>query len=195
MWNFDATTTRASRTTHVAVAVDGQPLSFADALRHLGAEPQFRDFLTGLLASAPYGAYRWELPPVSIATASRPFEYVLIEDPRLERSPDPGPFAPYFTAPDAPDVIATDNLSRTATLIVPRAVVPLTTYAHLARFVRGAPSAQIHALWHCLATTATERLSARRQWISTAGAGIPWLHVRIDDTPKYYAHRPYAVSD
>lgn len=28
-------------------------------------------------------------------------------------------------------------------------------------------------------------------WISTSGLGVPWLHVRIDDRPKYYQHAPY----
>ena len=191
MWNFDSTTTQDGRTTHVAIAVDGEPLAFADALGHLEHERPFREYLTGILASAPYAAFRWELPAVSTSTASRPFEFVMVDDPRLERAPDPGPFAPYFAAADAPDVIATDNLSHTATLVVPRAIATLVTYVHLARFVRAAPPAQIHALWRCLAATATRRLSPRRQWISTAGAGVGWLHVRIDDTPKYYVHRPY----
>jgi hypothetical protein len=28
-------------------------------------------------------------------------------------------------------------------------------------------------------------------WLSTAGMGVPWLHVRLDDRPKDYGHRPY----
>jgi hypothetical protein len=24
-----------------------------------------------------------------------------------------------------------------------------------------------------------------------SGLGVPWLHMRIDDTPKYYTHSPY----
>ncbi|MFO1021395.1 MAG: hypothetical protein U0903_11970 [Planctomycetales bacterium] len=28
-------------------------------------------------------------------------------------------------------------------------------------------------------------------WLSTAGAGVPWLHVHLDDQPKYYSHAPY----
>jgi hypothetical protein len=28
-------------------------------------------------------------------------------------------------------------------------------------------------------------------WLSTAGAGVSWLHVRLDDRPKYYGYRPY----
>ena len=35
------------------------------------------------------------------------------------------------------------------------------------------------------------RLSAKPVWLSTAGAGVSWLHVRLDDRPKYYGYAPY----
>jgi len=28
-------------------------------------------------------------------------------------------------------------------------------------------------------------------WLSTSGLGIAWLHVRLDERPKYYTHAPY----
>jgi Family of unknown function (DUF6940) len=30
-----------------------------------------------------------------------------------------------------------------------------------------------------------------RSFFSTAGAGVAWLHVRLDDRPKYYGYPPY----
>ena len=35
------------------------------------------------------------------------------------------------------------------------------------------------------------RLSDRPLWLSTSGAGVAWLHVRLDDRPKYIQHAPY----
>lgn len=35
------------------------------------------------------------------------------------------------------------------------------------------------------------RLGAKPVWLSTAGAGVPWLHVRLDDHPKYYGYALY----
>jgi hypothetical protein len=32
---------------------------------------------------------------------------------------------------------------------------------------------------------------ANPEWLSTAGAGVSWLHVRLDDRPKYYGYAPY----
>jgi len=57
--------------------------------------------------------------------------------------------------------------------------------------VRNAPAPQVHALLQRLAREALARLSDRPLWISTAGMGVYWLHVRLDSRPKYYRHAPY----
>jgi hypothetical protein len=31
-------------------------------------------------------------------------------------------------------------------------------------------------------------------WVSTAGTGVPWLHVRRDTRPKYDRHAPYRAA-
>jgi hypothetical protein len=30
-------------------------------------------------------------------------------------------------------------------------------------------------------------------WVSTAGMGVSWLHVRLDNRPKYYGYKPYRL--
>ena len=35
----------------------------------------------------------------------------------------------------------------------------------------------------------------RPRGIMTAGAGVAWLHVRLDDQPKYYSHTPYRYGE
>lgn len=40
----------------------------------------------------------------------------------------------------------------------------------------------------------TARVGTRPVWLSTAGAGVAWLHVRLDDRPKYYSYRPYTLA-
>jgi hypothetical protein len=34
-------------------------------------------------------------------------------------------------------------------------------------------------------------LGVRPVWLSTAGAGVPWLHLRLDDRPRYYGFAPF----
>ncbi len=90
-------------------------------------------------------------------------------------------------------VVAFPNLSRDAILVVP---CPdpnslLSAYGHLGPFVRHAPQPQQHALWQRVAETMHQRLGTAPVWLSTAGAGVSWLHVRLDDRPKYYGYEPY----
>ena len=37
----------------------------------------------------------------------------------------------------------------------------------------------------------SQTVNDKPTWLSTAGMGVAWLHVRLDQRPKYYAHRPY----
>ena len=36
-----------------------------------------------------------------------------------------------------------------------------------------------------------QRDKTKNVWLSTAGDGIAWLHVRMDPRPKYYQHTEY----
>lgn len=56
------------------------------------------------------------------------------------------------------------------------------------------PQGDAVKLWRCVAETMLRRLSGRPLWLSTAGAGVAWLHVRVDPVPKYYAYPPYRVA-
>lgn len=171
------------------------PLDFRQAMELLATDTGFRSFMTDLLAGSEYRAFRWETPALDRARATRPFEFVLIDDPTLDRKADPTVFASYFAGVAINDAVAVaPNLGRTSELIVPRGIVAPSAYPHLAAFLRTAPETQVDALWRSVADTVLRSLSDTPLWLSTAGAGVAWLHVRVDRVPKYYAHRPYAVA-
>lgn len=160
------------------------------ALRHDG---EFRSQFNGLLAAAPYAAFRWETPSVCAATLAKPFEFAILDSPELDRPADESAFAEYF--PAATEGIATfTNLGRDASLIVPAPVADHSAYGHLASFVRHAPENQRQRLWQSVGEAMAGRIGRSPVWLSTAGAGVPWLHVRLDDRPKYYRYRPYRRS-
>jgi len=53
-------------------------------------------------------------------------------------------------------------------------------------------SVKREALWRAVGAAARE--AAKRDdptWLSTAGTGVPWLHIRLDARPKYYHHLDY----
>ncbi|WP_435008967.1 DUF6940 family protein [Tundrisphaera lichenicola] len=192
MWTTRSERWDGGRLLKFEIVAGGSPLPFREALDLWRDEADFRTFFLGLLAEAPFSAFRWETPPVSDVTAARPFEFVLIDEPGLAGRSDPGAFADHFGATEPNrEAIAFPNLGRDAILVVPRPIAPREAYGHLAAFVRKAPESQKHSLWALVGMAMIERLGKSPAWLSTAGAGVPWLHVRLDDRPKYYGFRPY----
>ncbi len=88
-------------------------------------------------------------------------------------------------------MLAFANLGKDAVLIVPRPLGPASVYGHLAAFVRKARDTQRHELWRVVGAETEARLGDSPVWLSTAGMGVSWLHVRLDSRPKYYGHAPY----
>jgi hypothetical protein len=193
MWSTRSEALAGVRGLRFAVDLDSRPASFADVLRGWRGDADFRSLFNALLADAPYSAFRWETPPVSNATLMRPFEFVLLDSPGLASHPDPDAFAEHFAgAPSG--VVAFSNLGGDAILVVPCPRAEPSAYGHLAAFVRLAPEEQRHALWQMVGEAMARRVGVKPVWLSTAGAGVSWLHVRLDDRPKYYGFGPYRRS-
>jgi hypothetical protein len=192
---FDAKieTIESGRIMKYAVTSNSAPLTFANAVKLWELDNEFRTYYSRLLADSPFLAFRWETPALTLVTAARPFEFVLLDSPHFcSRHPDSEAFADYFTD-DKKDVGITtfDNLGGDSIMIVPSPRASETVYGHFADFIRGAPSSQIDALWQVIGRTVAPRLGTKPVWINTAGGGVAWLHVRLDSRPKYYGYEPY----
>ncbi len=177
---------------HYSLSEAERPVTYAAAIASMQENVGFRDLLIRVLSGSSYRAFRWETPPITRRTVDRPFEFVLVDAPDLEGSPDQVAFRSHF---NAESVVTFENLGRDALLIAPCPRAESEVYTHLAAFVRGAPSDQIHALWQSLGRAVNARLSDRPLWVSTAGGGVAWLHVRLDSRPKYYAYSVYKTLD
>jgi hypothetical protein len=172
---------------------DGAPLTWSDVLDRWKNDRSFRRFFISLLVDAPYTAYFWETPPVTISTITRAFEFVLVESRQLAGvHSDQQAFANHFAAARAGEsVIVFSNLGGDATLVVPCPFGPQTAYSQIAEFARHAPADQQQQLWAIVGATLERQIGARPIWLSTSGLGVYWLHIRLDSTPKYYTHHPY----
>jgi hypothetical protein len=191
MWTAHSKQLAGGHVIRVAIDLDSGPVSYAEVLRRWQNDGDFRSIFLGLLADAPFSAFRWETPPITAATADRPFEFVLLDSPGLAREPDADAFAEYFGGVARGGVVAFPNLGKDAMMVVPCPSGPLSAYGHLGAFVRQAPEPQRHALWELVGAAMQRRLGTRPVWLSTAGAGVSWLHVRLDDRSKYYDYAPY----
>jgi hypothetical protein len=191
MWTATTTPLARNRVVRTTIASDKGALTFSDVITLWQTNEAFCDFFNQLLADSSFAAFRWETPGVRTQTLSQDFEFVLLDSPGLDRDVEPDAFVEHFTGePDG--VVVFSNLSGDATLVVPNPSATDDCYGHLAAFVRRAPAPQRHALWAAVGETLAKRVSKKPVWLSTAGAGVSWLHVRLDSRPKYYGYQPYA---
>lgn len=171
--------------------VGDAPATFACFLEALAEDPGVRGEFVHQLQEVPFRAYRWECPALTRQVLGRPFEYMILDSPYLEMPPDPRDFQEHFTSAGDAQAVAFPNLGMDATMIAPCPLGTADDYAHLGAFTRSAPPEQQQELWCLVGRTLQQRLDERPVWLSTAGGGVAWLHVRLDDRPKYYAHGPY----
>ena len=202
MWNIDRTDISAGVQRYRFLNSDSTPLSFRQAIDLWADEQQgemFRLFTSLAIASSTYQALRWETPCVNAATADRAFEFVLIDAPSLQRKENPRPFSEPFKnqiKEDPSRVHATfPNIGRNAIMVAP---IPTNSagvnHCHLASYLRTADQVDGNALWLAVGKAMQDRLDDRDVWLNTAGGGVAWLHVRLDDRPKYYHHTDYKTG-
>jgi hypothetical protein len=195
MWASTSKTLAEGRGFRFTLSLGSSPVSYLEVLSRWRLDADFRSYFNTLLASCPFSAFRWETPALTHTTAQRQFEFVLLNSPELDREPDSDAFASYFRDTQADQlVVEFPNLRGDATLVVPSPKSDPSSYGHIAAFVRAAPELQRQALWERVGQTMERRLNAQPVWLSTAGAGVSWLHVRLDNRPKYYGHEPYRGS-
>jgi hypothetical protein len=171
-------------------------LSFREFFASMESESDFARWYSELLARCPFEAFFWELPPLTTESVEHGAEFVIIDSAALSglRS-DATPFQAHFSAHPGSDVIQFRNLGGDALLIVPAPLAPSDSYPHLAAFLRGAPERQKISLWRVAARAVRENLGPVPRWLSTAGLGVSWLHLRLDTRPKYYNFAPYAEAN
>lgn len=178
----------------------------------------YRQFLTSLQdgdneliqilsdsVTSKYKAVFWECNSVTKASLdSTPIQFVIIDAPTLaERRCDPEPFLEHFQKCDRGEnvVLSFENLGKDAMLVVPCPGNSSSSrypryMTHLASFHRGASKEHVAELWKKVGDSMLNRIKAEADpdhkfWLSTSGLGVSWLHVRIDDVPKYYNYKDY----
>jgi hypothetical protein len=192
MWSTD-TTQLDARTRKSIVYWNGAPLSARKAYELCESSSAFRQAFINDLCVAPFSAFFWETPALTTDTAERVFEYVITDAPKLANVlPEVQAFSEHFVEDTmGHGIVVFENLSRDAMLVVPCPIAEHVRYTHLGAFVRGAPQLQVHALLRTVGQAVLARMSNQPTWVSTAGMGVYWLHIRLDSRPKYYRHTPY----
>lgn len=190
MWEAIITTEDSSKIRKIKITQSGVVCSFRTLIHLWKTNRAFRIFYNELLVTSPYEAFYWEVAPMVIDRLDDPFEFVLIDSQPLKNiAADSSAFRSYFTADQA--VVSFWNLGKDAKLVVPCPRKADHHYGHLANFVRSGATEQIDVFWQMIGQEYEQLLGEEIKWLSTAGLGVSWLHIRIDSRPKYYRYRPY----
>ncbi|CAG8510556.1 1645_t:CDS:2 [Racocetra fulgida] len=173
---------------HFIYANDNK-LNYTEFINLLCSEDdRFLDTLINALndATDKLSAYLWECPPVSQESKNNHFEFVVTKSKALSyMKQDCSSFNDKLNS--------FSNLGKDATLIVPMPCHKLD-YKNLSNFTKKAPKDQQIKFWQEVANKLSESLeigTPRPRWLSTHGLGVPYLHVRIDNKPKYYSYLPF----
>jgi hypothetical protein len=177
----------------------GEPvLQFGDAIELWAAESKagslFRLFTSLAIASSNFQAFRWETPAITSDSIQRDFEFVLVNSPNLDRPENGAPFhQPFQTGlSTTPTTVTFSNLANSAILIAPLpANTPDVNHCHLGSYLRTADQTSGSDIWKAIGLAMKERVGPTPVWLNTAGGGVAWLHIRLDDRPKYYQHSAY----
>lgn len=188
---FKTTVLQENRIIRLQIESGGEFVTFATFLNLLMESPNFLDSWIKTIQSIPFDALRWETPALTIASQHKPFECVFINSPGLAPSPEASTFQEHFNRAENADEVVFKNLGGDTTLIAPCPNGNAMDYRHLAVFVRNAQENQVRSFWRRVAKTTKEHIGSVPVWLSTAGAGVYWLHVRLDPRPKYYGYSPY----
>ncbi|MCP4438693.1 MAG: hypothetical protein GY810_07085 [Aureispira sp.] len=176
---------------HFYLLKEGTQLSFGEVLDLWEHSVDFCMYYNELLSAVDFEAFYWETPPMTKATLDRPFEFVLVYGRALlSIKAEPHVFAEHFEEDKL--IVDFPNLGGDAQLIVPYPIDENQNYTHLAKVLRNAPIVQKNELWRTCAKAYRARLNDQKPiWLSTAGLGVSWLHIRVDSRPKYYKYTEY----
>ena len=190
MWGLHDSAVGAGIRQWQLISGSGSELTFAEVLHGWSSSESFRQQWIAWLCKLPFDAYVWECPPVTSASVSRAFECVFVSSPSLARlPPDKDAFAEHFRT--GCHAVTFVNLGGDAVLVAPCPADDARDFNHLGEFVRTASPVKQDALWQAVGDAMQARVSNDPTWLSTAGHGVAWLHVRLDTRPKYYRYTPY----
>ena len=153
-----------------------------------------------ILQNNEFEAYYFNTPCVNETSLNKTFEFVLVyAEDLLEAEEDGEEFEEHFT--ESSPAVSFINLGKYCDLVSPNPLSNQTNYTHLGSFVRTAHKEQIQGLMKFLGKQVLDRvhdeqpeLKYRNVWVSTSGNSVPWLHVRLCNSPAYYWYAPYKNS-
>ncbi len=169
---------------------NGSKLSFNEIFHLWQSTEHIEHYLSGI-KNLGFDQFYWEHPALTEEIVHLPYECMLVKTDHFNhRTVDTTSFSAYLQRDES--VAVFDNLGRNARLVVPTLKSHEENYKHFGAFLNFAPTIQISDLFNAVACSILEELhKGKTIWLSTAGLGVIWLHIRLDTVPKYYKTKTY----
>lgn len=171
---------------------EGLMLTHRDVHRLWRENECFVRFYTQLIVDAGYSGFCWETPAVTLQTLDDKHEFVIVRsDVHASIQQNWMPFTEHFNkVREAGLAVSFLNLGKNGMMVAP---VPDRSFdgGSLASFLKSASDERVQALWQLVGKEISSKISNSPIWLSTAGLGVSWLHVRLDARPKYYRYQLY----
>lgn len=170
-------------------------ITFYDFLIELANSHDAREKFIQTIISSGYDNCYLEFPALSKKTYQNNAEFTITESepfPKADWKPFENQLKPLIGSKSS--VTSFDNLTNDTQLVVPIPINNFTdTYSnHLINFLKHGQKTQQHGLIKLFASNALELAENNKKvYISTHGHGVPWLHIRLAESPKYYQHADY----
>jgi len=174
---------------------DNQFLTFREVFELWSSNETFIKFYKNELIKMNFKAFYWEHPALKKEYLEKNYECLIEKSSILEGLPlNKNAFKDYIYNNE--EVACFMNLGNTARLVVPTKKTENEIYNHFGKFIRFADENQIIAVFKCIGQTITQEIERQKVvWLSTAGLGVIWLHIRMDIRPKYYKTIAYKTPD
>ena len=151
----------------------------------------------------PSASVFWECTPMFVAeeVADDCVRFCITRATILEgATPDYYTFSEHFKSPGSSEVVVTfPNLGKDAILVAPTPK-GRKNFACLATWLRETKHDEEswNKVFEAVGKTLIARIEGKTKlsrtiWLSTNGAGVSWLHFRIDSYPKYYTNQHYVA--
>lgn len=171
---------------------DGNKISYAEAIKLFRNDNSFIELFNSVFAQCGHSNYIWEMKAITRSNQEDSFELVIHSLPASQTPPDREIYRHYFKNSDQDnDIVVFENLGGDALLVVPSPYRENSDYGGMPEFLKEAPTHQKYGIWQKLAEVIDKELSDIPIWVSIAGGGVRWLHIRVDKFPKYYRYAPY----
>ena len=186
---------KADKGVRLKIEQSGKELTFSEVLNLWKDHSEFTTWYIDSLNALGFEEFFWEHPALKTAFLNKPYELVVLKSTGFaRRAINETAFAEKFNSQKS--IAVFPNLGNNAVLVVPAKETNAEIYKHLSSFLRSDALPQKLELFQKVAETVFSELSNNKTiWLSTAGMGVIWLHVRLDERPKYYKSNAYLNPD